>query len=197
MKASNNPTKTTPIYSSLAGHLLVAAPHMDDERFSRSVIFMCQHDADGAMGLIINQPMISLNFSDLTKSLEMGSPRDNPDRPVYTGGPVEPKRGFILHSHDQMMPDTIAISDDIALSVQKDKLLDIAQGLGPKHIKIMLGCTGWSAGQLEDEMREGIWFHMPASDTLLFDEAVDHLWDTTFKRAGLNAGALSSQSGTA
>lgn len=149
------------------------------------------------MGLIVNQPMDSLDFGGLTKSLDMGAPRTFPERPIYTGGPVEPKRGYILHSQDQMMPDSISINDRVALSLQVDMLNDIAQGLGPNQLKIMLGYTGWSAGQLEDEMREGMWFHLPASETLLFNDKTDQLWESTFRIAGFNAGTLSAQSGSA
>lgn len=197
MTSSTRATSTPPIYSSLIGHFLVAAPHMNDSRFNQAVIYICEHDEDGAMGLIVNKTIKSLNFGELTKSLEIGAPRNYPERPVYKGGPVEPKRGYILHSQDQMMPDTIPITDVVALSLQVDMLADIALGLGPNQLKIMLGYTGWSAGQLEDEMREGMWFHLPASETLLFDEAEDTLWEAAFRLAGFDAGALSAQSGSA
>ena len=190
-------TKQPAIFSSLVGHFLVAAPHMNDERFFQTVIYMCQHDAEGAMGLIVNKPMEGLNFAALSTSLDIGAPRNDPERPIFTGGPVESKRGYILHSQDQMMPETISITETVALSLQIDMLNDIALGLGPTQLKIMLGYTGWDSGQLENEMREGIWFHLPAQDALLFDAQTDHLWESVFQLAGFDAGALSAQSGNA
>lgn len=190
-------TKTPPILSSLCAQLLVATPQMTDSRFHRSVIYMCQHDADSAMGLIINQRLEDLHFGDLAAKLELGTPRDNAGRPIYTGGPVEPRRGYILHSQDQTMPDTVSISEDVALSLHIDMLKDIASGLGPERVKIMLGYTSWSAGQLEDEMRQNMWFHIPASADLIFAESIENIWAMSFDLAGLNAGSLSPQTGSA
>ena len=190
-------TSSPPIYSSLIGQLLIATPHMDDSQFQQAVIFICQHDNDSAMGLVINRPIDELTFGDLAHTLKLGTPRDASEQSLFSGGPVEAKRGYILHSQEQMMPETITISDDIALSLQMDVLRDIAQGIGPAQSKIMLGYAGWGAGQLEDEMRENMWFHIPASTDLVFSDTPETLWATCFKIAGLDAGSLSPQAGHA
>ena len=190
-------TKTPPIYTSLRGQLLVATPQMDYGQFQQSVIYICQHDGESTMGLIINQQIDDLNFGDLAEKLEIGTPRDAADMPLYIGGPVERSRGYILHSQEQMMPDSIAVSDDIALSLHLDILQDIAQGIGPSHAKIIIGYAGWSAGQLENELRENMWFHIPATPQMVFSEDSSTLWDMAFKLAGLDAGALSPQTGRA
>lgn len=190
-------TTSPPIYTSLVGQLLIATPQMDDGQFQQAVIYICQHDSEGAMGLIINRPINELTFGDLTEKLDIGAPRDAADMLLFSGGPVEAKRGYILHSQDQMMPETIALSDDIALSLHLDMLRDIAQGLGPTQAKIMLGYAGWGAGQLEDELRDNMWFHIPATPELVFSETPHTLWNLGFKSAGLNAGSLSSQAGRA
>ena len=186
-----------PIVSNLCGQLLVATPQMSDDRFHRAVIYMCQHDSDSAMGLIINQQMDDVTFDDLVEKLELETMRPTEARPVFQGGPVEPRRGYILHSQDQMMPDSIAISEEIGLSLHVDMLQDIAHGLGPLQAKIMLGYTGWSAGQLEAEMRENMWFHLPAITDLIFTEDCSHMWELSLQLAGVNAGSLSPMAGNA
>lgn len=190
-----------PIVSNLCGQLLVATPQMSDDRFHRAVIYMCQHDSESAMGLIINQQMEDVTFDDLVEKLELDTIHhteiQTEARPIFLGGPVEPRRGYILHSQDQMMPDSISVSEDVGLSLHIDMLQDIASGLGPMQAKIMLGYTGWSAGQLEAEMRENMWFHLPAMPDLIFTEDCRHMWELSLQLAGVNAGSLSPMAGNA
>ena len=191
-------SSTSPPFSdSLAGHLLVATPQMTDPRFRRAVIFICQHDIEAAMGLVINQPNSDLSFQKLAGHLNLNQPFLDTEDPVYTGGPVEPQRGYILHTDDQMLPETIPIANGICLSLHVDMISEITRGLGPSFAKVMLGYAGWSAGQLEDEMRENMWVHLPATTDILFKTDTDNLWDKSFALIGLNPATLSSTSGTA
>jgi len=181
----------------LAGHLLVATPQMTDPRFRHKAIFMCQHDENSAMGLIINQPSDDITIAMLSDQLNLDHPRFAPETPVYIGGPVEPKRGYILHTDDQMMPQSVSVSDNICLSMHVDMITEIVRGLGPVHAKIMLGYAGWSAGQLEDEMKQNMWFHFPATSKTLFSTDDHDIWEQCFTLMGINAGSLSPQSGSA
>lgn len=193
----NSSPSSVPFSSSLAGHLLVATPQMTDERFQHKAIFMCQHDDKAAMGLIINQPSSEYSLHHLTEKLEIDAPRFQPDDPIYIGGPVEPQRGYILHSDDQMMPDSIPVTEQICLCLHVDMISEISQGIGPVFSKIMLGYAGWAAGQLEAELKENMWFHLPATSEMVFATDDSDIWAKSFNRLGITAGSLSSQSGTA
>ena len=196
MEYSSSSTPS-PLCESLAGHLLVATPQMTDPRFRRAVIFICQHDTEAAMGLVINQPNTDLSFKKLVEHLNLNQACLATEDPIYKGGPVEPQRGYILHSDDQMLPETIPIANGICLSLHVDMISEITRGLGPTFARVMLGYAGWSAGQLEDEMRENMWVHLPATTDILFKTDTDDLWDKSFARIGLNPAKLSSTSGTA
>lgn len=182
---------------SLTGQLLVATPHMTDERFQKKAIFICQHDEEATMGLIINQPNSDIRLEQVVEQLDIGSPRFSLDEPIYTGGPVEGQRGYILHTSDHMIPDTVSVTDTICLSVHVDMIREISRGLGPSMYKIMLGYSGWSAGQLEEELKLNMWFHLGASPSMLFATQSDMVWERCFSQMGMNAGSLSAQSGNA
>ena len=181
----------------LTGQLLVATPQMTDPRFQKRALLICQHDETAAMGFIINQPSEEVTISSLSDQLEIDQPRFEPNAPVYIGGPVEPQRGYILHTDDQMMPNSVLVRDNICLSMHVDMITEITRGLGPMHAKILLGYAGWSAGQLEEEMKQSMWFHLPATADMLFNTEDAHIWDKTFRAMGFNAGSLSPQSGSA
>ncbi|MDC0563309.1 YqgE/AlgH family protein [Alphaproteobacteria bacterium] len=183
--------------SNLAGQLLVATPQMTDPRFKHKAIFMCQHDDKAAMGLVINNPSSDITLSQLNEKLGIEMPHFDGDDPVYIGGPVEPQRGYILHSNDHMMPDTIPVTKDICLSIHVDMIKEISRGFGPVMTKVMLGYAGWSSGQLEEEMRQNMWFHLAADPDMLFTTDSNIIWDRSFALLGITAGSLSSTSGTA
>jgi len=182
---------------SLEGQLLVATPQMTDERFKQKAIFVCKHDGESSMGLIINQPHLEVSLEQVMEQLKIDSPRFALDDPIYVGGPVEPQRGYILHTSDHMMPDSVTVTEDISLSVHVDMITEISRGLGPRMFKIMLGYAGWSAGQLEDELKMNMWFHLNGSPATIFATRNEQVWDSCFNQLGINAGSLSSQSGTA
>jgi len=182
---------------SLTGQLLVATPHMSDERFRRKAVFICKHDEESTMGLIINQPHDDITLEQVVDQLDIESPRFALDDPIYTGGPVESQRGYILHTSDHIMPDTMQVTEAVSLSVHVDMIREISRGLGPSMYKIMLGYSGWSSGQLEEELKMNMWFHLGASPSMLFATKSDMVWDQCFSLMGMNAGSLSAQSGNA
>lgn len=167
--------------SYLEGQLLVAMPRMTDRRFRRSVIYLCAHSAEGAMGLIINQHADHIDFPDLLDRLGIsseiadgGESPELPDAaislPVHNGGPVETGRGFVLHTSDYFIDEaTMAIRDGVCLTATLDILRAIAAGNGPEQALLALGYAGWSPGQLESEIQANGWLHCPASIDLVFD----------------------------
>ena len=159
--------------TSLQGQLLVASPNIGDERFEKTVILMCHHDSESAMGLVINRPASRLNLGDLYEKLDIGAARFCAADPVHIGGPVDGNRGFVLHSQDHMLPESLSITHEIGLTASIDILRDITEGVGPLQSIVSLGCAGWSAGQLDREMAENVWLNLPASADLVFDRDRD------------------------
>ena len=189
--------KASLLFTELVGHFLVATPQMNDPQFHQAVIFMCKHDKQTGMGLVLNKPKQNFTFSKLTEKLSFIKPRFEQNRIIYTGGPVEDRRGYILHSDEHLMPDSVKITDEIALSMQVDMLSEIANGIGPARFKILLGYTGWAAGQLEEELRQNMWIHVPASPEMIFTDDVSSIWEKALGYCGFNASNLSPQSGWA
>ena len=194
--ASVNDGKATAL-PSLQGQLLLASPHIGDERFEKSVILMCHHDTESAMGLVINRRTSNLNLGDLYEKLDIGAPRFCVENPVHIGGPVDGNRGFVLHSQDHMLPDSMAVTHEIGLTASVDMLRDITGGVGPRQCIVSLGCAGWSAGQLDREMAENVWLNLPASAQMVFD--LDHttLWEHGFAELGIDPGFFAGDAGNA
>jgi putative transcriptional regulator len=189
----------------LTGRLLIAMPQMEDERFAHAVIYLCSHTADGAMGIIVNQPAVNLTFPDLLRQLDL-IPEDADivlpglatRMQVHRGGPVETGRGFVLHSQDFVIDNsTMLIQDGICLTATLDILRAIAEGRGPSEAMLALGYAGWGAGQLETEIQENGWIIAPADSAILFDHAVDSKWDRALAKLGISPGMLSSEAGHA
>lgn len=183
--------------TSLQGQLLIASPHMEDPRFKHSVILMCQHDGNAAMGVVINRQSNQINLSQLCKTLEMGTPRFCGDQPVFIGGPVENGRGFVLHSQDHMRPESVAVTNEIGLTSSVKFLRDITDGTGPARSIVSLGYAGWSAGQLETEITQNAWLHLPSTSDLVFDPNVDAIWHKAYAQLGVNPGHYVNQPGSA
>jgi putative transcriptional regulator len=189
----------------LDGQLLVAMPGMADERFARSVIYLCAHSPEGAMGIVLNQPALNIDFSDLLRQLEI-IPEDDAIRlparaerlRVLKGGPVETGRGFVLHSADFLIDNsTLSIDDGICLTATVDILRAIARGDGPHDAVLALGYAGWTAGQLEAEIHENGWLNCPADERLIFDQDFDTKYDRCLRKIGIDPGKLSSSAGHA
>lgn len=183
--------------NSLAGSLLVAMPQMSDPRFERAVIFMCAHNEEGAMGLVVNKLFDQLSFRDLLDQLEIpAGPRLQQIR-VHAGGPVEAGRGFVLHSDDYLREGTMAVDSGFALTATTDILRAIADGDGPRTSILALGYAGWGPGQLEREFASNGWLHVPADPELVFGADLEHKWLLSLNKLGISPSVLSSQAGHA
>lgn len=187
----------TPISTYLSGHLLMAMPQMDDPRFRRSVIYICAHSADGAMGLIVNRRFDAISFPDLLEQLniEVG-PRTQQIR-VHCGGPVETGRGFVLHSDDYVRDGTMVVKGGFALTATIDILKAIATGEGPRQSLLALGYAGWAPGQLESEITANGWLAVPADVTLVFDPDLEAKWSMALAKLGVNLTSLAGEAGHA
>lgn len=188
---------------SLNGHMLIAMPGMEDPRFARSVIYLCAHSSEGAMGLVINRRSHSLTFPELLVQLNVISETQSIRLPsavsrfsILAGGPVEPSRGFVLHSQDKMIEEvSIALDDDIGLTISIDMLRAIARGEGPNKAVLALGYAGWSAGQLDQELNANSWLVAPADADLVFSANHDNKYDRALKNLGIDPAFLSMEAG--
>jgi putative transcriptional regulator len=183
--------------SCLAGQLLIAMPGMRDPRFARSVVYMCAHNANGAMGLVINRVLETLTFSELLQQLGIESSRPTGQIRVHFGGPVETGRGFVLHSADYVHEGTLLVDDRIALTATVDILRAIAAGAGPKHHLLALGYAGWGPGQLDNETLANAWLHVEADDVLVFDPDLDTKWMRAMAKLGIDPRLLTDEVGHA
>ena len=170
--------------ASLIGQLLVAMPQMRDSRFERSVIYMCAHSAEGAMGLVLNKLFDQISFPDLLDQLNIKTGPRTKQILVHFGGPVESGRGFVLHSDDYVRDGTLTITDGFALTATIDILRAIADGEGPRSSLLALGYAGWGPGQLEGEIARDDWLISPAEERLIFSEHPEQVWDEALRHAG-------------
>ena len=180
----------------LSGKLLLAMPGIGDPRFEKAVIAMCVHDAEGALGIGLGRVIPRLGFHDLLKQLNIES-GTAPNVPIHHGGPVEPQRGFILHTPDWGGTDSIAVGGRWVLSATLEILKAIAAGNGPSRWVAALGYAGWGPGQLEQEMGRHGWFVAEGNDELLYGCDVNSRWNAAFQSAGIDARLLAAESGTA
>lgn len=189
----------------LDGQVLVAMPTMQDERFSRSVIYLCAHSSEGAMGIVVNQPAPDIRFSDLLVQLDVVPGEGLIELPgqretvrVLKGGPVETQRGFVLHSADYFIEDsTLPIQGGICLTATLDILKAIANGSGPQSAVLALGYAGWAPGQLESEIQANGWLNCEADASLIFGASAEEKYDLAMKKIGIDPAKLSSESGHA
>lgn len=200
----NKPAKAM-LDSNLEGQLLIAMPGMPDARFARSVVYMCSHSDEGAMGLIVNKPADDLRFGDLLKQIKLFED-DEPievtepeaERLVHTGGPVETSRGFVLHSPDYHTGSaTMTITDGICLTATTDILKAMAAGRGPKRSMLALGYSGWGPGQLEGELGANGWLNCPADPELVFANDPAVIYDRALSVLGIDPSHLVSTAGRA
>lgn len=180
----------------LTGKLLLAMPGMADPRFERAIIALCAHDEKGAIGIGIGHKRAGISFRGLLKQLDI-DPGEAPDCAVHHGGPVEPGRGFILHSNDWGGQDTLHVADLFAMTGTIDILRAIAEGRGPSRWIAALGYAGWDEGQLEEEMTRHGWFAAAGDPAILFDVPTDERWAATFKREGIDPRLLVGETGAA
>lgn len=183
--------------TSLTGQLLVAMPNMADPRFARSVVYLCAHSADGAMGLVVNRLIDSLSFDSLLEQLGVELETLDSEMPVHFGGPVESSRGFVLHSTDYLQDSTLVIDDDIALTATVDVLKAIARGEGPAQRVLALGYAGWAPGQLDAEIQANGWLLVPPDSQLVFGLDNQAKWQQAMAKLGIDLSLLSNEAGHA
>src|ERR1700674_5011057 len=209
MRPAGKSTTKIPGQSSARGYLdgqmLIAMPAMHDERFARSLIYVCAHSPEGAMGIVVNQPAANINFPDLLVQLEVIPATDLIQLPpraetvkVLKGGPVETGRGFVLHSADFFIENsTLPIDEGICLTATLDILTAIAPGDGPASAVLALGYAGWAPGQLENEIQQNGWLHCAADSELIFGTDIDGKYNKALRKIGIDPGMLSTEAGHA
>jgi putative transcriptional regulator len=183
---------------SLTGQLLIAMPQMTDPRFARSVVYVCSHSGDdGAMGLVVNKPLASLTMDELMGHLKLDAPRLNQPRPVHFGGPVEPGRGFVLHTPDYREEATLVVRNGFAVTATLEILRAIGRGQGPRRSLLALGYAGWAPGQLDAEMQANGWLSVSADADLVFAADLDATWQRAIAKLGIDLSMLSTDAGHA
>ncbi len=181
----------------LSGHLLIAMPQMGDPRFARTVVYMCAHNADGAMGLVVNKLLGSLTFGELMKQMGIETGDADDHIQIHFGGPVESSRGFVLHTPDYHSEATLQVDDLFALTSTVDVLRSIAGGQGPKQAILALGYAGWAPGQLDQEIQNNGWLHAPADHSLVFGHDQENKWEQAVGKVGIDLRLLSTEAGHA
>lgn len=179
-----------------SGKILLASPSMLDPRFFESVIFLCSHNQEGAMGIMVNKPAMNFNFGQLLKRLGYSN-ASNEKQEIYVGGPVEIERGFVLHSNDYQIPNLTVEINDYCFTVSMGIIKDILSGKGPKKSILALGYAGWGPGQLENEIIEDGWLVSEADERLIFSEHFENKWNLGISMLGIDLAKLSTTTGTA
>ncbi len=181
----------------LEGQMLIAMPGMEDPRFQRTLIYMCAHSDQGAMGLVVNKVMNNITFPDLLEQLGIQGSGLERDIQVFFGGPVEQSRGFVLHTSDYVQDASLVVNDVYSLTASVDVLKAIADGKGPDKCLMALGYAGWAPGQLESEMQSNGWLHVPADEDLVFGPDCEAKWSAAVAKLGIDLSLLSGEAGHA
>ena len=198
MSADSAPSVPTPHAATpLANQLLIALPSLQDGNFARSVALICQHDDDGAMGIVVNRASEYTLGEVLGQMGVDGGAPEMRGQVVLAGGPVHPERGFVLHDGGLRWDSTLQIAESLFLTTSRDILESMAQGDGPPQAIVALGCAGWGAGQLEQELTENDWLTAPADAELLFALPLDHRWEAAAGRIGVDFAHLADYAGHA
>lgn len=185
----------------LQHHFLIAMPALQDPLFKRSVVYICEHNDDGAMGLIVNKPMENLTVDGILQKLKiMPTPRDPEvklDKPVFSGGPLAEDRGFILHSAQTTFASSIRVSDNTIVTTSRDVLETLGTPNQPEQVLVALGYCSWEKGQLEDELLENAWLTAPANSNILFRTPIAERWREAAKSIGIDIYKMTSEAGHA
>lgn len=183
--------------TNLTGQLLIAMPTMTDPRFSKTLVYLCAHNADGAMGLVVNRRVEEISFSEMLEQLEIKQLAPPEGIEVHYGGPVETARGFVLHSADYLHEGTLKVNEQIALTATLQVLRDIAGKTGPRRHLLALGYAGWGPGQLDSEIQQNAWLTVEADDELIFGGDLDAKWGQAIRKLGFDPSMLSGAAGHA
>jgi len=197
MARTTKQPKDAPADTFLTGQLLIAMPAMGDERFAQSVIYLCAHTSDGAMGIVVNRPLQKPSFADLLRQLEVAPTPPAREIQLCQGGPVDNARGFVLHTSDWTGEGSLKVTDSTALTASLDVLKAIAEGGGPREGLLALGYAGWGPGQLDNEIQQNAWLSVPADDTLMFGSGHDTKWRRAFAKLKVDPLQLSGVAGHA
>jgi putative transcriptional regulator len=195
--ASSTRSAPGPADGYLTGHLLIAMPGMQDPRFDRSVVCLCAHTSDGAMGVMVNRPLAGIVFDDLLRQLQVEPLPPQRRIRMVSGGPVETGRGFVLHTDDWSTEGSLGFAPGLTLTASTDILAAIAGGGGPRDGVLALGYAGWGPGQLEDEIQRNAWLNVPADTALLFREDLAGSWNAALARLRIDPALLSGTAGHA
>jgi putative transcriptional regulator len=183
--------------TNLTNHFLIAMPGLQDPNFEKSVTYICEHSEDGAMGIVINNPL-SIPVSEILEQLDIDEKASGiPDNPIYLGGPVNGERGFVLHDNDTEWDSTLRVKDGISVTTSRDILVSIASGTGPERSLIALGYAGWGSGQLEQELADNAWLAVPADKAIIFDLPPEERWNAAAAELGIDLALLSTDTGHA
>ena len=194
---NNNGMDSQETYSSLKNHFLVAMPSLSDGLFANTITFICEHDEQGAMGIVINHPL-NLSLDEIFQHLEIDNAQHPHDEPILAGGPVQMDRGFVLHRKSkQQWQSTRDISDQVSLTTSQDILTAIANDEGPKDSLVALGYAGWGAGQLENELADNAWLTIPADSDIIFNTPIEHRAKAAAAKLGVDLNLMTSQAGHA
>ncbi|KQN99299.1 MULTISPECIES: YqgE/AlgH family protein [Stenotrophomonas] len=184
-------------FDNLANHLLVALPSLTDSAFARSVALVCQHDDNGAMGVVVNQPS-EYTLGEVLSQMEIDTGDERLRTvPVLNGGPVHTGRGFVIHDDARDWDSSLVVGEGLYLTTSRDILEAMARGDGPRNALVTLGCAGWGAGQLEQELAEDSWLTVPADPEVLFDAPLDERWQLAASRIGVDLFRMAGYSGHA
>ena len=179
----------------LTGKIIVSMPSLEDERFFKTVIYMCAHSSEGSMGIIINKKIDYDLYPDLLEQLGIDKPLENKKLYIRYGGPVESGRGFVLHSDEVIQKETLTIAKGIALTSTSEFFEDLSKGNGPKNSILALGYAGWGPGQIELELASNNWMTLETDNSFIFDESVNNKWKDAFNLLGVDPSKLSYNSG--
>ncbi len=175
---------------------LIAMPGLHNSVFSHTITYVCDHSADGAMGIVINSPM-DMDMGEIFRQFKATDCAGLSDQAVMGGGPVQGERGFVLHSPEAQWESTLRVSDEVSLTTSRDVIEAMARGQGPAKALVALGYAGWGAGQLEDEIADNAWLTVPADSSIIFDTPVEQRWSAAAKQLGIDLNLISSTAGHA
>ncbi|AOS96610.1 hypothetical protein AUP74_01148 [Microbulbifer aggregans] len=183
-------------HNSLRGQFLLAMPGMEDSRFKHTIAFVCEHNPEGAMAIVVNVPS-KVQWHEVFRQLSLDDRSQRGEEPVLLGGPLSPEQGFVLHGTGMKFDSTVEVSEDISLTASKDILESLAGGRGPDDVLVALGYAGWEGGQLEQELLENAWLTLPAEPEILFATPTEKRWQAAAARHGIDLGGIGSQAGHA
>ncbi len=180
----------------LTHHFLIAMPNMVDPNFNGTLTYICDHGTQGALGVVVNRP-IDLDLSTLFEQIGLSLPERLRRQTVYFGGPVQTERGFVLHTPPQVFSSTLTVNDAVSLTTSKDVLEAVSQGGGPEKFMVSLGYAGWSAGQLEEEIKQNAWLSVAADPQVIFDMPPEERLPAAMRLLGIDFASLSEEAGHA